>query len=358
MPATANTALIVIANLSEFGSSDVFIDDVALLSVGSTETPTPETTCFQDMKAKLQHCTGRYVSLVLSGYCNSIQGQISSVGEGSIVFISEEGTRVISICNIISVTSIILAYVTAGLSEVFVINTSSNTVIAGPIIAGRFPSGIAITPNGNTAYVANNIDSNVSIINTITNTNVGTIPTDFGPYEVAITPDGSRLYVTAFNNVIVINTITNTVIDTITLGDKPSGIAITPDGNRAYVTEIVNNNVFVISTITNTVIAPPISVGSNPQAIAITPDGNRAYVVNLDDDNISIIDTNTNTVINTFPAGDGPIDIAITPDGTRAYVTDVNNISVINTITNTVIDTITLPMNFQGYFIAFTPSCI
>lgn len=98
MPATANTALIVIANLSEFGSSDVFIDDVALLSVGSTETPTPETTCFQDMKAKLQHCTGRYVSLVLSGYCNSIQGQISSVGEGSIVlFLKKEPVSFLSV---------------------------------------------------------------------------------------------------------------------------------------------------------------------------------------------------------------------------------------------------------------------
>ncbi|MDP1383979.1 beta-propeller fold lactonase family protein, partial [Priestia megaterium] len=74
---------------------------------------------------------------------------------------------------------------------------------------------------------------------------------------VAITPDGNHAYVTNkfSDNVSVINTATNTVISTISVGYKPSGVAITPDGNHAYVTNKFSDNVSVINTATNTVIS-------------------------------------------------------------------------------------------------------
>jgi YVTN family beta-propeller protein len=78
-----------------------------------------------------------------------------------------------------------------------------------------------------------------------------------------VTNDGS-------NTVSVIDTATNTVVATIPLRVQPLGVAITPDGTRAYVTDGDSNTVSVIDTATNAVIAT-ISVGLDPVGIAITP---------------------------------------------------------------------------------------
>jgi YVTN family beta-propeller protein len=58
----------------------------------------------------------------------------------------------------------------------------------------------------------------------------------------------------------VINTATNTVIGSpITVGGDPTGVAVTPDGSKVYVTnEVSSGTVSVIATATNTVIGSPI----------------------------------------------------------------------------------------------------
>ena len=55
---------------------------------------------------------------------------------------------------------------------------------------------------------------------------------------MAITPDGTRVYVTNGNDstVSVIDTASKTVVATVGVGFLPAGVAITPDGTRAYVT--------------------------------------------------------------------------------------------------------------------------
>ena len=77
----------------------------------------------------------------------------------------------------------------------------------------------------------------------------------------------------------VIDTATNTVIATIPVGDTPCGVAVSPDGTRAYVTNLVDDTVSVIDTATNTVTAT-IPVGDGPDGVAVSPDGTRVYVTN------------------------------------------------------------------------------
>jgi len=83
------------------------------------------------------------------------------------------------------------------------------------------------------------------------------------------------------NTVSIINTATNTVIDTVNVGHYPSGVAVTPDGSTVYV--LFDGNVSVINTLDNTVTAN-ISVGS-PYGVAgpaVTPDDaadNNVYVI-------------------------------------------------------------------------------
>jgi len=122
------------------------------------------------------------------------------------------------------------------------------------------------------------------------------------------------------NTVSVIDTATNIVVDTIMVGTTPFAVAVTPDGTRVYVATENSNTVSVIDTATNTVVGLPIAVGTKPSGVAITPDGARAYVTNQISNNVSVINTATNTVVATIPVGFNPFGVAITPDGTRAYV--------------------------------------
>ncbi|MCI0597967.1 MAG: beta-propeller fold lactonase family protein [Beijerinckiaceae bacterium] len=77
------------------------------------------------------------------------------------------------------------------------------------------------------------------------------------PIGVAVTPDGTRAYVAnaSANNVLVIDTATNTVATSVMVGEWPTNVAITPDGKRAYVTNQFSGNVSVIDTATNIIVA-------------------------------------------------------------------------------------------------------
>lgn len=158
----------------------------------------------------------------------------------------------------------------------------------------------------------------------------------FQPDAVAVTPDGSRVYVvnaapcdpplcdfSAPSNVSVIDAATNTVVATVTVGRSAIGVAITPNGTRAYVTN-GDGSVSVINTATN-LVADTITGFSGPRGIAFTPDGMHAYVSN-DPSSVSVIGTSTNTFRGSIPlplnnVNSTTLGIAITPDGTRAYVT-------------------------------------
>jgi YVTN family beta-propeller protein len=72
----------------------------------------------------------------------------------------------------------------------------------------------------------------------------------------------------------VISTATDTVTATVAVGDVPVGVAITPDGSAVYVTNLLDGTISVISTATNEVTAT-ISVGTRISGIAIAPDGRR-----------------------------------------------------------------------------------
>jgi YVTN family beta-propeller protein len=236
------------------------------------------------------------------------------------------------------------AYVTnEGSNSVSVIDTSTNTVVA-TVGVGTRPFGVAVTPDGTRAYVTNNIVSgSVSVIDTSSRTVVATIGVGANPLQVAITPDGTRAYVTNIgsNFVSVIDTSTNTVVATVPDGGTaPFGVAITPDGTRAYVGDETSATVSVIDTSTNTLVATVPCTCFGAGGVAITPDGTRAYVTTFGNSAVQEIDTSTNTPGPLVFVGGTPFQVAITPDGSRAYVPNESSVSVINTSTNTVVATV------------------
>src|SRR6266446_2039554 len=125
------------------------------------------------------------------------------------------------------------------------------------IVVGGGPSSAQM------AYIANSGDNTVSVIDTSTNTVVGA-PIPVGtqhtqPTGVAVSPDGSKAYVTGSDTVSVISVATNTVVATIPIGAR--GVAVSPDSSKVYVTG--DGTVSVIDAATNTVSAT-IPVGGSP----------------------------------------------------------------------------------------------
>lgn len=169
--------------------------------------------------------------------------------------------------------------------QVFVIDTNTNSLaqtITGQSLAGAYT--IAITPNGSTVYVGTASVNTVVIINADTNTITGNI-TDLSPAtliypsDIAVTPDGTTAYVVNYEGdptgaggygtgtVSIINVATNTVTGIVTDLNPPTfyypwGLGITPDGTKAYVVN-PNNTVSIIGLAPNDpVIYPPNTIAA------------------------------------------------------------------------------------------------
>jgi len=217
-------------------------------------------------------------------------------------------------------------YVT-GANGVSVIDTLSNTIVA-TIPTGSQAQGITSMPDGSRAYSS---DSNrVFVLNLTNNSVVTTIPVDNGPVIPAISNDGSRLYVTnnGSSSVSVIDTATETVIETITSVPYPWGVAVSPDSSRIAVTLYWNSAVSIFDTSDYTKVTD-ITVGTNPEGVIYHPDGSKLYVANLASSSISVINTATNAIIQTIPVGsqqgNNPVQLTFNANATRLYV--ANDIS-------------------------------
>lgn len=270
---------------------------------------------------------------------------------------------------------------------------------------GVNPSGLAITSDGNYAYIANDNNygisgsDSVTVLDLVNNIPVTTIHSDSFDQPYTITIDGDIAYVTNSNSpptaddpgtITKIDITTNTVIGTLgtltpTDGgfDGPSGLVIKdrigyvnnyggPGGlesGNGHTVSVVNIDTGVLITtieMNDDVPLPPPASNAAPAAMAITPDGNYIYVANYVDgvtSNVKIIDTNNNTLLPVSITGlAGPFALAVSPDGLRVYVTNFgsNNfqpygtsVKIIDTTTNTIVNSIELGIQPSG--VAFTP---
>ena len=142
---------------------------------------------------------------------------------------------------------------------VSVINGTTNTLVA-TVPVGAAPGGVAVAPDGDSVYIANINDGTLSIIVAKTDTITATVTIPGGVFALAVTPNGRRLYITSpIDTVSVLDTASNAVIATINTGTTstgagslPSGVAVSPDGSKVYVALYASAAVAVIDTATNT----------------------------------------------------------------------------------------------------------
>lgn len=240
---------------------------------------------------------------------------------------------------------------------------TGNQVVA-TISVGRRPLDLAISRDGTRVYVTHLDSNDVTVFDTIQNEVIKSIRVDKkGDAYLAITPDGTKAFVTSgkrANNVSVIDTASNTVVAEIPVGQNPLGVAITPDGTEAYVANHASNNVSVIDTDTHA--AWECIEIEKPFDVAMSPDGRQYYVAH-GHDKLSIVSIapslpglrDHHRVETTILVGITPFAVAVSPDGTRVYVanSNSNHVSVVETGNNKVIATI--PVGKYPRDVAVTP---
>ncbi len=176
--------------------------------------------------------------------------------------------------------------------RLFVIDLETDPpALTATLTIGRQPSGIAISPKGDLALVANRADNSISVL--------------------AI--EGKQVK----------------LIDVVSVGDQVAAVAITPDSKRALVVKNTTNKIGVLS-IDGVQVSYhkelDMPVGQFPYNIDIAPDGSMAVVAHTGNggladghaDTLAVIDLSPATpphVARYVNAGDAPEAFAISPTG-------------------------------------------
>jgi len=258
------------------------------------------------------------------------------------------------------------AYVTdfSMTGKLYVIDATKNQLIA-TVLVGKMPYGVAAT--GSRVYVANVLSNTVSVVDparvgTGTNPVVDTLPAGRFPWGVAVSPDGGQVYVSnVFGSLVTaIDPVTKTTRQVPYDGGTPSGIVVSPDGAHLYVTNYGGKTLWVIDVAkigTAAAIINRITVGLQPYDVVVNRDGTSVYVTNSVSNTVSVIDTSRGPglefVTTTVPVGSKPMGVAMTSDGSHVYVANNvgNSLSVIDVASNTVGAIVPLPD--QTYPIGF-----
>jgi sugar lactone lactonase YvrE len=152
--------------------------------------------------------------------------------------------------------------------------------------------GVAWAPDNSKAYFAG-IGGAVSVTLAGTVTSLST-SADFGNQQIAVSPDGSKLYVCCGNwsagtaaaaKVVVIDTTSGAALGVWGSGTLPStyGIAINTTGSTIYVSDYeaasvgTPGSVWPIATATGTV-GTPISAPNLPSGLVLSPDNSKLWV--------------------------------------------------------------------------------
>lgn len=217
---------------------------------------------------------------------------------------------------------------------------------------------IPLTPTSPKAYIVNELDGTLSVVDVSAETVLQTAKialgggTLSGILSVVSSPDKTRLYVTDYrtDEVIVVQTSDMNVRARISVGDGPDRMAMTSDGKKLYVANLLSNTISVVDTSTDTV-TQTIPTDIKPIDVTPTPDGTRLYVthyyergITLSNLRILIIDTGTDAVVGEvkLPPSTLSQKTVFTPDGKKAYtsIQDSDAVGVIDAVNNTLTQTI------------------
>lgn len=143
------------------------------------------------------------------------------------------------------------------------------------------------------------------------------------PLDIAVSPDGRWLYVTAqeSDQLLIVDADRGRVTGNIPLGKRPHSVILNHDGRTAYVSNQWANSIAVIDLDKGKIVSE-LKPGDGPTGMAFGPDGRYLYVANTFSNDISIIDLKTGVETRRLAAGQSPYAVALAPDNRSIYVTN------------------------------------
>lgn len=222
-----------------------------------------------------------------------------------------------------------------------------------PVGVGLNPFGVAITPDGSSAYVANNGASDVTPVDLAAGTaGPGVGPVGRAPYTVAISPDGSTAWVTVFftAEIVAIDLATGTVARRLAVPPFPYGVVLVPDGSKAVVTSNADASVSVVDLASGSIVGTA-PVGAQAWDLGITPDGATAYVA-AGDGTVTVVDVATVGVRSVIPVASAAWAVGITPDGATVVVGTQDGVELLDAATGTVVATLPFSASAPGISVA------
>jgi len=272
--------------------------------------------------------------------------------------------------------------------KIFVVNQNEDmvSVIDAPtqrliriiyVGSGLVPKSIAMMPDLKSFIVAmagsNGITRKYDVTDYHT---LGEFESNLNPYEIAITPDGSKGYMasdeqTQGNKFGVFDPISMKLQKTLTsqLIIEPHGVTISPDGKYAYICGRRSDNILRIDTRNDSVMGclllgpdvemPVTSSYSSkylPEKIVISSDSKKMFVTCVNTSEVVAFDLTKDSIIGRIPVPYFPSGAAVTPDESELWTvaTGTNKIFISNTSTNLLtaeIDSVSL----DPQVITFTP---
>ncbi|HKI95337.1 MAG TPA: bifunctional YncE family protein/alkaline phosphatase family protein [Gemmatimonadales bacterium] len=164
--------------------------------------------------------------------------------------------------------------------------------------ASRYPAGVAVSPDGTRLYVAENLGDSLAVVDLASGKVVQRLATGRYPYGVAVTPDGT-VFVSAWGGewlaAFTAHGARLAAAGRIPVGRHPSAMALNPAGTRLYVALATKDSIAIVDTKARTRIgglsdaasAGP-GEGSTPDGLAVSADGHRLYVAEADNNAAAI----------------------------------------------------------------------
>ena len=200
---------------------------------------------------------------------------------------------------------------------------------------GSDPEQFAISRDGKLAFVANEDDASISIIDLSSGQIRGKVKVSEEPEGVGVNPANGEVYVTCEEKgeVFAIDPDAQRVVAKIETGGRPRSVAFLPDGSRAYVACENTGYVAAIDAKSHKLLSKiQLPTGSLPMGTAVSRDGKELYVSTGRCNAIAIIDTRKNELATIVPVGNRVWGIALDPSGTKLYTANgaSNDVSVVD----------------------------
>jgi YVTN family beta-propeller protein len=196
---------------------------------------------------------------------------------------------------------------------------------------GSFPAGMAMSPDGNRLYVAENLANKLAVIDTAT-TSITEVPVGRQPWGVAVHPTLPQVYVSnrVDRTVSIVDTESLEVIATVPAGNGPNAVAVSPNGAKIFIANASSDDLTVFDVNAPDSVRqvslspfPDARPGSSPNALAFSPDGTRLYVANAWDNDLAVVSPESETVVGLIPTGWYPSAIAVDPSNRTVYVANM-----------------------------------